>query len=146
GNRARTTHHAQADHLHPGGHPGGFAPEGRVPWPIEEVVKGARRFHETARSSGVDPAVPVRLRARLFDREACAELKAGRASRYRNSFWKISSELSVYLISLSGPTKFSGTPAVRGTIGASVASGGTSGSTGKYSAPARMPCPSLDRM
>ena len=51
-----------------------------------------------------------------------------------NSSRKISSELSVYFVSLSGPMKFSGTPAVFGTTDASDASDGTDGSAGKYSA------------
>src|SRR3954464_7790234 len=50
---------------------------------------------------------------------------------YLNNRRKISSELSVYFTSLSGPTKFSGTPAVFGTTPASDASGGTAGSAGE---------------
>src|SRR5262245_49188483 len=54
-----------------------------------------------------------------------------RVACHRNSVRKISSELSVILVSLSGPTKFSGTPASRGMIGASIGVVGTEGSAGK---------------
>src|SRR5436190_18861837 len=59
------------------------------------------------------------------------ENAAGIFRSHRNRVRKISSEASVYFISLSGPTKFSGTPAVFGTIGASIGAGGTVGSAGK---------------
>ena len=72
-----------------------------------------------------------------FLREVVGELheadrRCGRRTpAHLNNCRKISSELSVYFISMSGPTKFSGTPATFGTTGASIGAGGTAGSAGK---------------
>ena len=49
-------------------------------------------------------------------------------------------------LSFSEPTKFSTAPARAGTTGASVSSGGTSARAGKYSALAKISCPSRDSM